>query len=160
MKRMIRHLSIVFCLCLPLLVTGQDNQRYRAKSERAAQIAANVERTIAAQEPKWWLKKSRSAGSASIQIWKSGPRELELRILVYDSAEEASRMLDAHGVFSVSISQKLEGLGEEARSISHPYFSWVGVRQGPLVAEVQGPGKELELSRRFAEYALKQMDEK
>jgi hypothetical protein len=155
MKRTTRNVGIMFCLCVPFLATGQNPER--ATAERASQLATEVERTIKDKEKNWSLKKSHSVGPASSQRWRSGARELELRIFVYDSPEEASKMLAHDGVFEVAMSQELDGLGDEARFISHRYFSWVGVRKGAVLAEVQGPGQELDTTKRFAQYAQAQL---
>jgi hypothetical protein len=156
MKRVKTLVGVMFCLCLPFLVTGQNAQQ--ANAERASQLSTAVERTIKDKEKNWSLLRSYSVGSASSQRWKSGGRELEVRIFVCRSPEEASKRLARDGVFSIALSQKLEGLGDEAGFISSRYFSWVGVRKGTLVAEVQGPGQELDLTKRFAQHALAQLE--
>lgn len=141
------------------MATAQDRDTDRVNTERAAQVAANVARTIKAKEPKWKLRDSHSESSATTQIWKSGRKEIELRIYVYDSPEKASKMLPRHGGFQIAGSEKLEGFGgDEARYISYRYFSWVGVRKGRMLAEVQGPGQALDLTKRFGQYALEHLD--
>ena len=159
MKRTTRYLGIIICLCVPFLATGQDRVNDRVNTERATQLAGRVERAIKVKEPKWHLTDSHSASSATTQIWKSGKKEIELRIYVYDSPEEASKMLPRHGLFQITGSEKLEGLGDEARFISIRYFSWVGVRKGRMLAEVQGPGQHFDLIRRICQHALDQLDE-
>ena len=158
MRRTFMYVGLMICLCAPLLATAQDPGR--ANAERASQLASSVERTIKVREPKWSLKSSDSEGSVSLRKWTLGPRNLELKIYVYDSPAEASKMLYAHGVFQVAMSQEMKDFGDEARFVAHEYFSWVGVRRGNMLAEVHGPGKELSLSKRFAQHALEQLQEK
>ena len=148
--------------CVPALAGGAalDKDAYRLDSELATHIAVNVERTIKAKEPKWRLHEGRSLGHVFNQSWRSsGGSRLNLAIYVCESPEGASRELFSQGAFSVAMSQELEDFGEEARYISIPYFTWVGVRKGRLLATVQGPGRAMPTTKRFAQYALEQLED-
>jgi hypothetical protein len=147
--------------CVPALAgeAALDKDAYRLSSEQAARTAVNVERTIKSEEPKWRLKESRPLGHVVTQLWRSsGGGELSLAIYVCDSLEGASRKLFQSGSFAIAGSDELEGFGEEARYIDIPYFTWVGVRKGRLVAVVQGPGRAMTTTKRFARYALEQLE--
>lgn len=150
---------LILCLCALSLTVAQDKDTSRLNSEKATRIADNLERTIRSREPKWRLKNSSSDTAVAWQLWGSGGRELDLRVYVYDAPEEASKMLHRHGGFSVAASQQLEHFGEEARFISHRYYTWVGVRRGRLLATAHGPGRELTLTRRFAQHALEEIQD-
>jgi hypothetical protein len=160
MRRTYINAALVVCLCAPLFATAQDAANDQATAQRATQLAGQVERTIKTRERAWRLKETHSEGRVSSQRWMAGPRDLELKIYVYDSPEEASKMLDQHGVFAVALSHDLKDFGDEARVVTHPYFTWIGVRRGNMLAEVHGPGKEVELSKRFAQYALETLSRK
>ena len=140
-------------------LTSRDPALVRENTELATRVAARVERAVRSKEPEWSLKKGVSLGPVHTQRWESGRRELEVEVYVRDSPEQASLELDARGVLPVAISQKLEDFGEEARHISHPYVTWVGVRKGRLMASVWGPGGELSLTKRCALYALEQLED-
>ena len=155
MKRTAKYFGSILSLCVPFLAIGQDLKQY----ERVTQLSSNVEQAIKGKEKKWSLKKSEPIGRSSTQLWRSGGQELELRIFVYGSEEEASRMLIGHGSFAVASSEELKGFGgDEARFIDYPHFSWVGVRRGTMLVEVHGPGKDLALSKRFARHALQEIE--
>ena len=158
-KRVPTNVVLIICLCAPFLATAQDRSTDRVNTERSAQVAANVARAIKAKEPKWSLKYSHSASLATEQIWKSGNKQISLRIYVCDSPEQASKWLPTLGGFQISGSEKLEDFGDEARFISIRYFSWVGVRKGRMLAVVQGPGGGFPLTKRFGQYALEQLED-
>src|SRR5262249_10343805 len=112
-------------------------------------------------EKNWRLKDKQLLGPVTTQQWRSGAQQLELRIYVYDSDAEASRLLINHGSRSVAFSQELKGFGgDEARYIDYPYFTWVGVRKGSILVTAQGPGKDLALTKRFARHALQELEQK
>ena len=157
MKQTGKYFGLILSLCVPLLAMGQD--QIKAHTELAAQVSNKVEQTIKNNEKNWSLKKRQLLGPVTTQRWRSGPQELELRIFVFGSEAEASRKLVNHGAFSVAFSQPLKGFGgDEARSIDYPYFTWVGVRQGSTLIEVQGPGKDMALTKRFVKHALSQIE--
>lgn len=157
MKRTAAYLGLILSLCVPFLATGQDLRQYELVSE----MSGTVERAIKGKEKKWKLTKTEPMGRSTAQHWRSGSQELELRIFVYGSEEEASRMLIGHGAFAVAYSEELKGFGgDEARFIDYPHFSWVGVRRGKTLVEVHGPGKNLEVTKRFARHALQEVEKK
>lgn len=157
MKRTVRNFGLILSLCVPLLAMGQDQMQ--ANTELATQVSKNVEQTIKDNEKNWSLKQKHLLGPVTWQRWRSGAQELDLRIFVYDSEKEASTRLVNHGAFSVAFSQPLKGFGgDEARFIDYPYFTWVGVRKGSVVVVVQGPGKDMALTKRFVKHALAQLE--
>lgn len=157
MKRTARYFGLILSLCVPFLAIGQDLKQYQVASE----LSSNVEQAIKGKERKWKLTKTEPMGRSTTQHWRSGSQELELRIFVYSSEEEASRMLVGHGAFAVAYSEQLKGFGgDEARFIDYPHFSWVGVRRGTMLVEVHGPGKDLALTKRFVRHALQELEKK
>lgn len=146
--------------CVPALAGEAvlDKDAYRIDSELARRIAVNVERTIRAKEPRWRLHEGRALGHIFTQAWKSdGGSRLSIEFYVCETSEGASRTLASRGSFNIAMSQKLEDFGDEAGYIVYPYFTWVGVRKGRLVATVQGPGRAMPTTRRFARYVLEQL---
>lgn len=155
MKRTAACFGLILSLCVPFLAIGQDLKQY----ERVTQISSNVEQAIKGKEKKWTLKKSEPIGRSTTQHWRSGGQELELRIFVYNSEAEASKMLIGHGAYAVAFSEELKGFGgDEARFIDYPHFSWVGVRKGTMLVEAHGPGKDLALTKRFVRHALQELE--
>ena len=149
--------------CVPALagVGALDREAYRSDSELARRVAVNVERSLKAKEPKWRIYEGVALGHVFTQSWRAdGGYRLNLEIHVCETPEGASQTLLNRGTFSVAMSQKLEGFGDEARYIVYPYFTWVGVRKGRMVAVVQGPGRGMATTRRFARYALEQLENK
>lgn len=155
MKRTTACFGLILSLCVPFLAIGQDLKQY----ERVTQLSSNVEQAIKGKEKKWSLKKTEPIGRSTTQHWRSGAQEVELRIFVYGSEEEASRMLVGHGAFAVAFSEELKGFGgDEARFIDYPHFSWVGVRRGTMLVEAHGPAKDLALTKRFVRHALQELE--
>lgn len=147
--------------CVPALagVGALDKEAYRLDSELARRVAINVERTIRVKEPKWRIYEGVALGHVFTQSWRAdGGYRLNLEIHVCETPEGASQTLLNRGTFSVAMSQNLEDFGDEARYIMYPYFTWVGVRKGRMVAVVQGPGRGLATTKRFAQYALEQLE--
>lgn len=170
-KRVPINVVFIVCLCAPLLTAAQDKFAYRVNLEKATQIAEKVERAIKVKEPKWKLKDG-SGGAAFTradglegevwfyQDWKSRAGKVTLTVLVYDSNEKASSWQKRRSMWSsVSGSTKLDGFGEEAYYINHPYFRWMSVRRSRVVIEVYGPGGGSTVTRRFAEYGLAQIED-
>jgi hypothetical protein len=152
---------LIICLCTALLTLAQDKDAHRVNRERANQIAAKVEQAIRVKEPKWKLKQVLEAEVSVQQYWKSGKQEVRLSIFINDSLEEASKLLASRSnMSSVAAPNKLEGVGDEAYYMTHPYFSVVGVRRGRAVVEVFCSGPALTVTRRFAQYALEQIEDR
>lgn len=159
MKQTAAYFGLILSLCVPLLAIGQDARWPNA--ERVTQLSSTVERTIKDNEKNWSLEKTRMGSRSTTQQWKSGAQQLELRIFVYGSEQEASSKLLSHGTRAVALSEELKGFGgDEARFIDYPHFSWVGIRRGTTLVEVQGPGKEMALTKRFVRHALQELEKK
>jgi hypothetical protein len=157
MKRTATFFGLILGLCVPFLAIGQDLRQYQVANE----LSSNIEQAIKGKERKWRLTKTEPMGRSTTQHWRSGAQELELRIFVYSSEEEASRMLVGHGAFAVAYSKQLKDFGgDEARFIDYPHFSWVGVRRGTMLVEAHGPGKDLALTKRFVRHALQELEKK
>lgn len=161
MKKTIRQLGIILLLCAPLSAAAQDRDVNRLNREGAIQISATVKRILGDKEPQWRAKKAYASEFGYRQYFESDKHELAVAIYVYNSEEEASKLLAAHARSSSAAGkQTLSGMGDEAFFISHPYFSWVGVRKGRMLVEVRGPGPELTVTKRIAQYGLAQASEK
>ena len=157
MKHSTRYFGLILSLCVPLLAMGQ--QLVQRNFEHVNQLTSNVEQAIKGKEKSWKLKDKQLLGPVTTQHWRSGEQQLELRIFEYESEDEAARMLISHGTRSVSLSQELKGFGgDQARYIDYPYFTWVGLRRGKVLVTVEGPGKDLALTKRFARHALQEIE--
>ena len=117
--------------------------------------------TIKAKERKWKLKVALVSEFGFHPYLKSGSQELDLSIFVYDSPAGASKNLQFHSNgSSLTASSLLKDFGDEAYYMRHRYFTGMGVRKGRMLVEVHGPGPELTITRRIAEYGLEQLVEK
>jgi len=158
MKKTIRHLGIILLLCAPLSIAAQDKDPSRVNRERAVQMSTTVRGTLAEKEPQWKFQRALKSESGYRQYFRSEKQELEVTFYVFDSEAEASKRLMALSMLSsVAGRETLSGTGDEAYYMSHPYFSWVGVRKGRMLIEVYGPGPELTVTKRIAQYGLDQM---
>ena len=158
---MIRTLGMILLLCAPFAVTGQIRYSDPTNRNEAKRIGASVERTVKVKEPKWKWKYILESEFGSHHYFKSGKKELDISIFVYDSVEEASKQLSFHAnSSSLTASSELKDVGDEAFYISHQYFSWIGVRKGRRLVVVHGPGPTLSVTMRFVNYGLSELERK
>ena len=158
---MIRTLGMILLLCAPIAVTAQTRYSDRTNRNEAKRIGSNVERTVKVKEPKWKWKFILESEFGSHHYFKSGKKELDISIFVYDSVEEASKQLGFHAnSSSLTASLELKDVGDEGFYISHRYFSWIGVRKGRRLVVVHGPGPNLSETMRFVNYGLAEVEPK
>ena len=162
MKKALKHLCIILLLHSPVAATAQVRYSDPANRDRAKEIGTSMLETIKAKERKKWKLKLALVSEFGFHPYlKSGSQELDLSIFVYDSPEEASRNLEIHSAgSSLTASSLLKDFGDGAYYIQQTYFTWIAVRKGRMLVEVRGPGPELTLTRRIAEYGLEQLVEK
>ena len=161
MKKPIKHLGIILLLHLPVAATAQVRYSDPANRDRAKEIGTSMLETIKAKERKWKLKLALVSEFGFHPYLNSGSQELDFSIYVYDSPEEASKNLQFHSnASSITAPSLLKDFGDEAYYMRHRYFTWIGVRKGRMLVEVHGPGPELTITRRIAEYGLEQLIEK
>jgi hypothetical protein len=157
MKRTAIYFGLILGLCVPFLATAQDPGQPNA--ERVKGISSSVEHAIKDKEKNWSIKDKNVLSRSTSQRWRSGAQEVHLRIFIYGSEAEASKMLVNHGSFSVGLSDELKGFaGDEARYLEYLHFTWVGVRKGAIVIEAQGPARNIALTKRFVRHALQELE--
>jgi hypothetical protein len=150
---------MILLLCAPFAVTAQIRYSDPANRNEAKRIGEKVEETVKVKEPKWKLKLLLEAEFGQQHYFKSGKKELDIAIFVYDSVEEASKQLVFYSnSSSLTASLELKDVGDEAFYISHRYFSWIGVRKGRKLVLVHGPGPNLTVTMRFVGYGLAEME--
>jgi hypothetical protein len=134
----------------------ENKEAFRLANEKAVRIANDLALSVKAKESKWQLTNAfegstgyplegpRHLEFVKQQNWHAGSLRLEVRIYIYESSEQASKMQKQHNEWSsVSSSSPLKDVGEEAYYISHSDFSWISARRGAVVVAVYGPPGQL-----------------
>lgn len=149
---------MILLLCVSIAVTAQIRYSDPTNRNQAKQMCANVEQTLKVKEErKWKLKLILESEFGAHYYFKSGKKEIEFFIYVYDSPDEASKQLRSHANgSSMTAPTELKEIGDEAFYMAPRYFSWIGVRKGHMLVEVHGPG--LTVTRRFAGYGLEEIE--